>query len=104
VAILENSYYSVISPEGCAAILWKDGSKASMAAEVLKLTGADLLKMGIIDAVIPEPMGGAHRDPAKTGQSIKDYILKSFRELESLDKEEMLGLRYKKFRKMGVTG
>jgi acetyl-CoA carboxylase carboxyl transferase subunit alpha len=59
VAVLENSYYSVISPEGCAAILWKDGSKAPRAAESLKLTGADLLKMGIIDEVIPEPLGGA---------------------------------------------
>lgn len=103
VAVLENSYYSVISPEGCAAILWKDGAKASQAAEVLKLTGQDLLKMGIIDEVIPEPLGGAHRDPAKTAQGIKESLLKNFKELESLDKEELLKLRYKKFRGMGVT-
>ncbi len=104
VMVLENSYYSVISPEGCAAILWKDGSKASQAAEVLKLTGQDLLKMGIIDEVIPEPLGGAHRDPAKTAQSIKETILRNFKVLETLDKEELLKLRYKKFRSMGVTG
>ncbi|MEI6832140.1 MAG: acetyl-CoA carboxylase carboxyltransferase subunit alpha, partial [Candidatus Omnitrophota bacterium] len=72
VAVLENSYYSVISPEGCAAILWKDGAKAPQAAEVLKLTGADLLKMGLIDEVIPEPLGGAHRDAQKIAQNVKE--------------------------------
>lgn len=104
VAVLENSYYSVISPEGCAAILWKDGSKAPAAAQVLKLTGADLLKMGIIDEVIPEPLGGAHRDAQKAALNIKEAILRNFKELEPLDKEELLKLRYKKFRSMGVTG
>jgi acetyl-CoA carboxylase carboxyl transferase subunit alpha len=104
VAVLENSYYSVISPEGCAAILWKDGAKAPQAAEVLKLTGADLLSMGIIDEVIPEPLGGAHRDPAKIGQNVKEAIVRNFKELESLDRDELLKLRYKKFRGMGVTG
>jgi acetyl-CoA carboxylase carboxyl transferase subunit alpha len=104
VAVLENSYYSVISPEGCAAILWKDGAKAPKAAEVLKLTGPDLLKMGIIDEVIPEPLGGAHRDPAKIAQNIKESIAGSLKELEGLDRDELLKLRYKKFRSMGVTG
>ena len=104
VAVLENSYYSVISPEGCAAILWKDGAKAPQAAEVLKLTGQDLLKMGIIDEVVPEPLGGAHRDPQKTGQSIKEVVLRNLCELESIEKEELLKLRYKKFRSMGLTG
>lgn len=104
VAVLENAYYSVISPEGCAAILWKDGAKAPQAAEVLKLTGQDLLKMGIIDEVIPEPLGGAHRDAQKTALSIKEAILRNFKELRLLDKEELLKLRYKKFRSMGVTG
>lgn len=104
VAVLENSYYSVISPEGCAAILWKDGAKAPQAAEVLKLTGQDLLKMGIIDEVIPEPLGGAHRDAQKTALNIKEAILRNFKELRLLDKEELLKLRYKKFRSMGVTG
>jgi len=104
VAVLENSYYSVISPEGCAAILWKDGAKAPLAAEVLKLTGPDLLKMGIIDEVIPEPLGGAHRDPAKIAQNIKEVLTRNFKELEEFDKDELLKLRYKKFRSMGVTG
>ncbi|MDD5130898.1 MAG: acetyl-CoA carboxylase carboxyltransferase subunit alpha [Candidatus Omnitrophica bacterium] len=103
VAVLENSYYSVISPEGCAAILWKDGAKASLAAEVLKLTGPDLLKMGLIDEVIPEPMGGAHRDAQKIGQSVKETILRNFNELEALDRDQLLKLRYAKFRCMGVT-
>jgi len=104
VSVLENAYYSVISPEGCAAILWKDGTKAPQAAEVLKLTGQDLLKMGIIDEVIPEPLGGAHRDPQKTAQNIKEVVLRNLRDLENLDKEELLKLRYKKFRSIGLTG
>ncbi len=104
VAVMENSYYSVISPEGCAAILWKDGTKAPQAAEVLKLTGQDLLKMGIIDEIIPEPFGGAHRDPQKSGQSIKEAILRNLKELDALSPEKLLELRYKKFRSMGVTG
>ena len=103
VCVLENSYYSVISPEGCAAILWKDGAKAPQAAEVLKLTGEDLLKMGLIDEIIPEPMGGAHRDPQKVAQSIKEMLLKSLKDLSALDKDELLRLRYKKFRGMGVV-
>ncbi|MFA5092339.1 MAG: acetyl-CoA carboxylase carboxyltransferase subunit alpha [Candidatus Omnitrophota bacterium] len=104
VAVLENSYYSVISPEGCAAILWKDGAKAPQAAQVLKLTGQDLLKMGIIDEVIPEPLGGAHRDPQKIAATLKESILRNLKELKTLDKKELLALRYKKFRVMGVTG
>jgi acetyl-CoA carboxylase carboxyl transferase subunit alpha len=104
LAVLENSYYSVISPEGCAAILWKDGAKAPQAAEVLKLTGPDLLKMGLIDEVIPEPLGGAHRDAQKIASSVKEAILRNLKELASLDKAELLKLRYKKFRSMGVTG
>lgn len=103
IAVLENSYYSVISPEGCAAILWKDGAKAPAAAEVLKLTGTDLLKLGLIDEIIPEPMGGAHRDAPKTAQSIKESILKNLKELEALDKDKLLKQRYAKFRSMGVT-
>ncbi|MDD2928101.1 MAG: acetyl-CoA carboxylase carboxyltransferase subunit alpha [Candidatus Omnitrophica bacterium] len=101
ICILENSYYSVISPEGCAAILWKDGAKAPLAAEVLKLTGEDLLKLKIIDEIIPEPLGGAHRDPQKIASSLKDSIAKNLKELKSLSKEELLNLRYSKFRSMG---
>ncbi len=103
VAVLENSYYSVISPEGCAAILWKDGAKAPQAAQVLKLTGEDLLKMHIIDEVISEPLGGAHRDAQKIALNIKEAILRNLKELELLDKEELLKLRYKKFRSIGIT-
>ncbi|MFA5286707.1 MAG: acetyl-CoA carboxylase carboxyltransferase subunit alpha [Candidatus Omnitrophota bacterium] len=102
VYILENSYYSVISPEGCAAILWKDGSKAPEAAAVLKLTGEDLMKLKVIDGIIPEPFGGAHRDPEKAAQSVKEVLVKDIKELKSLKKETLLASRYNKFRKMGV--
>ncbi|MFH1414218.1 MAG: acetyl-CoA carboxylase carboxyltransferase subunit alpha [Candidatus Omnitrophota bacterium] len=101
VCVLENSYYSVISPEGCAAILWKDGSKASEAAKVLKLTAPDLLERGIIDEVISEPLGGAHRDPEKAAEELKKVISKYLKELKALDKEELLSLRYQKYRSMG---
>lgn len=104
VCVLENAYYSVISPEGCAAILWKNGSKAPEAAEVLKLTAPDLLKMGIIDEVVPEPLGGAHTEPEKMGQILKETINKNLDELSVLKKDELLKLRYKKFRGMGAIG
>jgi len=104
VFVLENAYYSVISPEGCAAILWKDSSKAPEASEVLKLTAQDLLKMEIIDDIISEPLGGAHRDYEKTSETIKGTILKNLKQLKGLKKEELLKLRYNKFRKMGVVG
>ncbi|MCX5700396.1 MAG: acetyl-CoA carboxylase carboxyltransferase subunit alpha [Candidatus Omnitrophica bacterium] len=103
VCVLENSYYSVISPEGCAAILWKDGSKAPHAAEVLKLTGEDLLKLGVIDEIIPEPLGGAHRNPKETSENLKNTLLKNLKELKSFSKEELLKLRYSKFRDMGIV-
>jgi len=104
VCVLENAYYSVISPEGCAAILWKDGAKAPEAAEVLKLTAQDLLKRGIIDEIIPEPLGGAHRDPPKMAEFLKASIKKNLNELNTLDKDELLKSRYRKFRNMGVVG
>jgi acetyl-CoA carboxylase carboxyl transferase subunit alpha len=104
VCVLENAYYSVISPEGCAAILWKDGSKAPEAAEALKLTAQDLLKLGIIDEIIPEPLGGAHRDPQKQAQYLRESIIKNLKELSAKDKDELLKLRYKKFRGIGITG
>ena len=103
VCVLENAYYSVISPEGCAAILWKNGAKAPDAAEVLKLTAEGLLKMGIIDEVVPEPLGGAHRDPQKSAQNLKEVIQRNLKELKALSKEELLQARYKKFRGMGVV-
>lgn len=101
VCVLENAYYSVISPEGCAAILWKEGSKAPEAAEVLKLTAQDLLETGIIDEIIPEPLGGAHRDPEKMASFVKERILKDLQELGALEKEELLKARYDKFRRIG---
>lgn len=104
VCVLENAYYSVISPEGCAAILWKNGAKAPDAANVLKLTGPDLLKMGIIDEVIPEPLGGAHTDPEGMGKILKQAINKNLRELARLNKDELLKLRYAKFRGIGAIG
>ncbi|MCX5702862.1 MAG: acetyl-CoA carboxylase carboxyltransferase subunit alpha [Candidatus Omnitrophica bacterium] len=103
VCVLENAYYSVISPEGCAAILWKNGSKAPEAAAVLKLTAQDLLKMNIIDEVVPEPLGGAHNDPQKMGEILKESINRNLDEISALNKEELLELRYRKFREMGVV-
>ena len=103
VYILENSYYSVISPEGCAAILWKDGSKAPEAAAVLKLTGEDLIGLKVIDGIIPEPFGGAHRDPEKTAKNIKEVLVRDIKELKSLKKESLLESRYSKFRNMGIV-
>ena len=101
VYVMENAYYSVISPEGCAAILWKDRLKAPQAAEVLKLTAKDLINLGLIDEEIQEPLGGAHRDPEKAAQAIKKVIKKALKELKVIPKEELLKLRYEKFRKMG---
>ncbi|MDP3732118.1 MAG: acetyl-CoA carboxylase carboxyl transferase subunit alpha, partial [Candidatus Omnitrophota bacterium] len=83
---------------------WKNGSKAPEAAEVLKLTAPDLLKMGIIDEIIPEPLGGAHTDPERMAQTLKETIKKNLQELNTLKKEELLKLRYKKFRGMGAIG
>jgi acetyl-CoA carboxylase carboxyl transferase subunit alpha len=102
VCVLENAYYSVISPEGCAAILWKSGAKAPEAAAVLKLTAQDLLSLGVIDEIVPEPLGGAHRDLSRMGQILKGTINKNLGDLSGLKKEELLKLRYRKFRKIGV--
>lgn len=104
VCVLENAYYSVISPEGCAAILWKSGSKAPEAAEVLKLTAEGLKKMGIIDEAIPEPLGGAHRNPQKMAQTLKETITRHLKELQARSKEKLLAARYEKFRSIGVLG
>lgn len=101
ICVLENAYYSVISPEGCAAILWKSASKAPEAAEALKLTANDLLRLGIIDEVIPEPLGGAHRDSEKMGATLKVVIQRQLKELLTLPKSDLLKARYKKFRNIG---
>ena len=102
VMILENAYYSVISPEGCAAILWKDRAFASNAAESLKLDASQLLKSGIVDEVIAEPIGGAHRDWDKTAMSVKDSILNNLKGFANKDGEEIIAERYKKFREIGI--
>ncbi len=102
ILMLEYAWYSVISPEGCAAILWRDAAKAPDAAEALKVTSQDVLELGIIDQIIPEPSGGAHNDPETTAASIKIEILKSFEELEKLNTEQLIEQRVKKYRVMGV--
>jgi len=102
VCVLENAYYSVISPEGCAAILWKNSSKAPQAAEVLKLTANDLLQLGIIDEVIKEPLGGAHRDAPQTAENIKVSLFKNLEELSKISKDKLIANRYDKFRQIGM--
>ena len=102
VLILENAYYSVISPEGCAAILWKDRAFASNAAEALKLDANELLKLGIVDRILNEPPGGAHRDWDKTAATIKDTLVDELKELSKSDANKLPDSRYKKFREMGT--
>ena len=102
ICVLENAYYSVISPEGCAAILWKDRTKAPDAAKALKLTAQDLLNLGLIDEIIEEPLGGAHRNPEMTAQSVKACLKKYLKELSALTPEDLIEARYEKYRKMGV--
>jgi len=99
--MLENAIYSVISPEGCAAILWKDQSKVEEAAAALKLTAQDLLKLNIIDGIIPEPRGGAHRNIEETASNIKEAILREIETLKALPLEELLARRKIKYRSMG---
>jgi len=101
VAMLQHSYYSVISPEGCASILWKDTSKSATAAETLKMMPEDLLGLEIIDAIIEEPLGGAHHDKTQTFASIKKYILQEWEMLKLVPLETLIEDRYQKFRKMG---
>lgn len=101
VMILENAYYSVITPEGCASILWKDASRAPEAAETLRITGQDLLNLGIVEEVIPEPLGGAHKDAQQMADNMKEALLRNLRPLMALDKEQLLQGRYEKFRRVG---
>jgi acetyl-CoA carboxylase carboxyl transferase subunit alpha len=101
VMILENAYYSVISPEGCAAILWKDRAFSSDAAEALKLDADELLNLGIVDEVLPEPTGGAHRSWDDTAQTIADALTKGLSSLSKVKGGQLVELRYEKFRTMG---
>jgi acetyl-CoA carboxylase carboxyl transferase subunit alpha len=102
MAMLEFAYYSVISPEGCAAILWRDGSQAADAAEALKLTSRDLLKLKLVDAVIEEPVGGAHRNVHDTVYSVESYISRTLRELRRMKIDTLLERRYQKLRAIGT--
>ena len=102
VAMLEHAYYSVISPEGCAGILWKSHTFAEQAAAALKMTSKHLLGMGIVDDVIEEPLGGAHRDHHQMAARMKIYLLKCLRELVPIRADQLVAKRYEKFRRMGV--
>lgn len=101
VAMLEHSYYSVISPEGCASILWKDSSKKSEAAEALKLNAENMLELNVIDAIIKEPLGGAHHNPKVVYDSVKKFLLEQWEVLRLIPNPILLEQRYNKFRRMG---
>jgi len=102
VMMLEHATYSVISPEGCAAILWNNGAKASEAAELLKLTAQDLFQMRVIDEVVEEPIGGAHRDPRRAAELLKESITRNLGDVKNLAPDDLVKLRYEKFRKLGM--
>ncbi|MFH1190237.1 MAG: acetyl-CoA carboxylase carboxyltransferase subunit alpha [Candidatus Omnitrophota bacterium] len=102
IYVLENAYYSVISPEGCAAILWKERSRSPDAAAALKLTAKDLIEMKIIDGIVKEPLGGAHRDPQETAANVKKVIKKELASLTAVPKDKLIKARYDKIRAIGV--
>ena len=101
VLMLENAVYSVISPESCAAIIYRDSGKAEQAAAALRLTAQDLLSFGLIDDIVPEPAGGAHTDPAAAAENLREYLRRYLDELSTLDAGQLVDHRYMKFRKMG---
>ncbi|MDN3505368.1 MAG: acetyl-CoA carboxylase carboxyltransferase subunit alpha [Rhabdochlamydiaceae bacterium] len=101
VAMFEHSYYSVISPEGCASILWKDSSMKERAAEALKMHAEDLLHLGVVDAMIKEPLGGAHHEHQTAANNLKEYILSSLVNIKALTTDQMLEERYNRFRRLG---
>lgn len=102
VLIMENAYYSVITPEGCASILWKDRSFADKAAEALKISAKDLLELDVVDGVVEEPLGGAHRNWSTAAELLKKTIKKELAELSAMSPEELTEQRYQRFRKLGV--
>lgn len=102
IAMLQHTYYSVISPEGCAGILWKHSKYANLAAKALKFTSKDLHRMGVIDEIIPEPPGAAHRDHRVMAATLKSSLVRGFKSLSGLKPAELLDRRYNKFRKIGV--
>lgn len=99
--VMEYAYYSVISPEGCAAILWKSGEKAEEAATALKLTAHDLKELNLVDEIVPEPIGGAHRDHARAAILLRDRILRNIKELKAIDGDELMTRRYARYRGIG---
>jgi acetyl-CoA carboxylase carboxyl transferase subunit alpha len=101
VLMFEHAYYSVILPEGCASIIWRDEGRAAEAAEALKLTAQDALRLGVIDEIIPEPVGGAHRDYEGAAANLADAIRRNLSDLEAMDMDTLLEMRYMKFRRMG---
>jgi acetyl-CoA carboxylase carboxyl transferase subunit alpha len=102
INILENGVYSVISPEGCAAILWKDAAMAPQAAASLKLTATDLIRLKVVDHIVPEPAGGAHNDWNETSRLLSEVLRRSLQEVGSLGAEDLIGRRFQKFRAMGA--
>jgi acetyl-CoA carboxylase carboxyl transferase subunit alpha len=102
VAVLQHAYYSVISPEGCAGIIWKSHEYASKAAEALRFTSDNLKKLGVVDDIIAEPLGGAHRDHHQMASRVKMYLMKTLNELSTIPLDNLLEQRYDKFRRMGV--
>ncbi|HTP05519.1 MAG TPA: acetyl-CoA carboxylase carboxyltransferase subunit alpha [Nitrospirota bacterium] len=102
VLMLEHSTYSVISPEGCAAILWNNGSKANEAADLLKITAQDLFQIKVIDEVVEEPVGGAHRDPRRAAELLKEAVTRNLAEIRNMQPDELVRLRYEKFRTLGT--
>jgi len=103
ILMLEHAIYSVISPEGCAAILWKDQSRAEDAARALRLTAKDLKDLGVIDEILPEPPGGAHMDPAAMAKTVENGIRKSLKQLRKVKPDALVARRYKKYRAMGMV-
>ncbi|MCK4997886.1 MAG: acetyl-CoA carboxylase carboxyltransferase subunit alpha [Anaerohalosphaera sp.] len=103
LAILQHAYFSVISPEGCAGILWHDGSKANLAAEALKLTSSELLKLGLVDSVIQEPLGGAHRNQHDVIHNVEQYIVSTLRQLKRVKIDDLVEKRYIKLRNIGCS-
>lgn len=101
VLMMEHAYFSVVSPEGCAAILWRDASFAPQAAEAMRITADALWPLGVIDAIIPEPPGGAHEDPPQAAQGVKEAILRELARLEGMDVGELLERRYQRYRRFG---
>jgi acetyl-CoA carboxylase carboxyl transferase subunit alpha len=104
ILMLEHAIYSVISPEGCAAILWKDSSRAEEAAMGLQLTSDKLLELGLVDRIVPEPVGGAHTGYRQTAQILNKYLVEALERSERLTGDERVEARYQKFRRMGDLG